>query len=172
VLARQGDVAKPEQAWAGDSTYIWTAEGWLYRSGLWDVYSRKVVGWARSSHIDTTLGSHALARALGRRRPSAGLWPHADRGSHDARHAYRNLLADQGIICSRRGKGDGLDKAVAERFWGSLQRAWTAPCAYATRQEAKADIIAYIEMFYNSKRKHSYLGYVSPNDYEKCALVA
>ena len=110
--------------------------------------------------------------ALGRRRPSAGLWHHADRGSQYASQAYRTLLADHGIICSMSGKGDCLDNAVAERFWGSLKREWTSHCAYATRQEAQADIIADIEMFYNSQRKHSYLGYVSPNEYEKCALVA
>ena len=172
VLARQFDVAKPDQAWAGDITYIWTAEGWLYVSVLLDLYSRKVVGWAMSSHRDTALVQQALQMALGRRRPAAGLVHHSDRGSQYASHAYRNLLADRGIICSMSGQGDCLDNAVAERFFGSLKREWTSHCEYATRQEAKDDIIAYIEMFYNSKRKHSYLGYVSPNDYEKFALVA
>lgn len=172
VLARQFDVAKPDQAWAGDITYIWTDEGWLYLSVLLDLYSRKVVGWAMSSHIDTDLVQQALEMALGRRRPSAGLLHHSDRGSQYASHVYRNLLADHGIICSMSGKGDCLDNAVAERFFGSLKREWTSHCDYATRQEAKGDIIAYIEMFYNSRRKHAYLGYVSPNDYEKCALVA
>jgi transposase InsO family protein len=172
VLARQFDVAKPDQAWAGDITYIWTDEGWLYLSVLLDLYSRKVVGWAMSSHIDTDLVQQALEMALGRRRPSAGLLHHSDRGSQYASHVYRNLLADHGIICSMSGKGDCLDNAVAERFFGSLKREWTSHCDYATRQEAKGDIIAYIEMFYNSRRKHSYLGYVSPNDYEKFSLVA
>ena len=172
VLARQFDVAKPDQAWAGDITYIWTDEGWLYLSVLLDLYSRKVVGWAMSSHIDTDLVQKALEMALGRRMPSAGLLHHSDRGSQYASHVYRNLLADHGIICSMSGKGDCLDNAVAERFFGSLKREWTSHCDYATRQEAKGDIIAYIEMFYNSRRKHSYLGYVSPNDYEKFSLVA
>ena len=172
VLARQFDVAKPDQAWAGDITYIWTDEGWLYLSVLLDLYSRKVVGWAMSSHIDTDLVQKALEMALGRRMPSAGLLHHSDRGSQYASHVYRNLLADHGIICSMSGKGDCLDNAVAERFFGSLKREWTSHCDYATRQEAKGNIIAYIEMFYNSRRKHSYLGYVSPNDYEKFSLVA
>ena len=91
VLARQFDVAKPEQAWAGDITYIWTAEGWLYLSVLLDSYSRKVVGWAMSSHIDTDLVQQACEMALGRRRPSAGLVHHSDRGSQYASHAYRHL---------------------------------------------------------------------------------
>jgi putative transposase len=90
----------------------------------------------------------------------------------DASHAYRDFLSAHGIVCSRSDKGECLDNAVAERFFGSLKREWTSHGEYATRQEAKADIIAYIEMFYNSKRKHSYLGYVSPNDYEKFSLVA
>jgi putative transposase len=172
VLARQFDVAKPDQAWAGDITYVWTAEGWLYLSVLLDLYSRKVVGWAMSSHRNTALVHNAFAMALGRRRPSAGLVHHSDRGSQYASHTYRHRLSDHGIVCSMSGKGDCLDNAVAERFFGSLKREWTSHCDYATRQEAKADIIAYIEMFYNSRRKHSYLGYVSPNDYEKCSLVA
>ncbi len=109
--------------------------------------------------------------ALGRRRPSAGLIHHRDRGSQYASHAYRDLLADHGIVCSMSAKGECLDNAVAERFFGSLKREWTSHRSYATRQEARDDIIAYIEMFYNSTRKHSYLGYVSPNDYEKSALV-
>lgn len=172
VLARHFDVAKPDQAWAGDITYIWTAEGWLYVSVLLDLYSRKVVGWAMRSYIDTALVQEALTMALGRRRPAAGLLHHSDRGSQYASYAYRDFLSAHGIVCSMSDKGECLDNAVAERFFGSVKREWTSHCDYATRQEAKADIIAYIEMFYNSKRKHSYLGYVSPNEYEKFALVA
>ena len=172
VLARHCDVAKPDQAWVGDITSIWTAKGWLYVSVLLDLYSRKVVGWAMSSHVDTALVQEALTMAVGRRRPAVGLLHHSDRGSQYASHAYRDVLSDHGIVCSMSEKGKCLDNAVAERFFGSLKREWTSHCAYATRQEAKADIIVYIEMFYNSKRKHSYLGYVSPNEYEKFALVA
>lgn len=109
--------------------------------------------------------------ARGRRRPSAGLIHQSDRGSQYASHAYRDRLKEQGIACSMSGKGDCLDNAVAERFFGSLKREWTSHRYDETRQEARDDIIAYIEMFYNSTRKHSYLGYVSPNDYEKSALV-
>lgn len=110
--------------------------------------------------------------ALGRRHPSAGLLHHAERGSQYASHAYQDMLADHGIVCSMSRKGECLDNAVAERFFGSLKRAWTAHRDYATRQEAKDDIIVYIEMFYNSRRKHSSLGYVSPNEYEQVAQVA
>ena len=171
LLARQFDVDAPDDAWVGDITYVWTVEGWLYVSTLLDLYSRKIVGWAMSSRIDTTLVRDALEMAIGRRRPSAGLIHHSDRGSQYASHAYRDLLADHGIVCSMSAKGECLDNAVAERFFGSLKREWTSHRSYATRQEARDDIIAYIEMFYNSTRKRSYLGYVSPNDYEKSVGV-
>ena len=172
LLARQFDVAKPDQVWVGDISYVWTAEGWLYVSTLLDLYSRKVVGWAMSSRIDTTLVQDTLRMALGRRHPSAGLLHHSDRGSQYASHAYQDMLVDHGIVCSMSRKGECLDNAVAERFFGSLKREWTARRYYATRREARDDISAYIEMFYNSRRKHSYLGYVSPNEYEKFAWVA
>ena len=172
LLARQFDVTAPDHVWAGDITYIWTAEGWLYLSVLVDLYSRKVVGWAMSHHMDVTLVAAALRMALGRRSPAAGLMHHSDRGSQYACHAYRGLLAANGVQCSMSRKGDCLDNAVAERFFGSLKRERTAHRYYATRQEARDDVIDYIEMFYNSRRKHSYLGYVSPNAYEKIAQVA
>ncbi len=172
LLERNFDVMAPNVAWCGDITYLWTEEGWLYTSILLDLYSRKVVGWAMSDHIDTQLVTNALEMALGRRQPDAGLMHHSDRGSQYASHAYRGLLADNGIACSMSGKGDCLDNAVAERFFGSLKRERTSTRHYLTRQEARDDIIDYIEMFYNSWRKHSYLGYVSPNEYEKIAQVA
>jgi transposase InsO family protein len=172
LLARNFDVPAPNVAWCGDITYIWTEEGWLYTSVLLDLYSRKVVGWAMSDHIDTQLVTDALEMALGRRQPDAGLMHHSDRGSQYASHAYRGMLADHGIACSMSGKGDCLDNAVAERFFGSLKRERTSKRYYLTRQEARDDVIDYIEMFYNSWRKHSYLGYVSPNEYEKIALAA
>jgi putative transposase len=171
LLARQFDVDEPDHAWVGDITYVWTAEGWLYVSTLLDLYSRQIVGWAMSSCINTALVADALEMAIGRRRPSAGLIHHSDRGSQYASHAYRNLLVGHGMVCSMSAKGECLDNAVAERFFGSLKREWTLHRYYATRQEARDDIIAYIEMFYNSTRKHSYLGYVSPNDYENSVWV-
>ncbi len=172
LLGRNFDVTAPNVAWCGDITFIWTEEGWLYTSILLDLYSRKVVGWAMSDHIDTQLVTDALEMALGRRQPDAGLLHHSDRGSQYASHAYRGLLAEHGIECSMSGKGDCLDNAVAERFFGSLKRERTSKRYYLTRQEARDDIIDYIEMFYNSWRKHSYLGYVSPNEYEKIAQAA
>lgn len=172
VLARQFDVAHPDQVWAGDITYVWTQEGWLYLAVLLDLYSRKVVGWAMSGRIDAELVQDALHMALGRRCPSPGLLHHSDRGSQYACGAYQRLLAERGMVGSMSRKGDCLDNAVAERFFGSLQGERTSHRHYRTRQEARADVIDYIEMFYNSRRKHSYLGYLSPNDYENLAKAA
>lgn len=166
-LARQFDVDQPNVAWVGDITYLWTQEGWLYLAVLLDLYSRKVVGWAMSSHVDTEVVSHALEMAVGRRQPAPGLLHHTDRGSQYASHAYRDQLRYNGMTCSMSEKGECLDNAVAERFFGSLKRERTSQRHYETRQEARDDVIDYIEMFYNSRRLHSYLGYVSPNDYEK-----
>ena len=172
VLARNCAVTAPHVAWCGDLTSLWTEEGWLYVSVLVDVYARQVVGWAMSDHVDTQLVTDAFEMALGRRRSPTGLVHHSDRGSQYASHAYRELLADHGMACSMSGKGDCLDNAVAERFFGSLKRARTSKRSYRTRQEARDDVIDYIEMFSNSWRKHSYLGYVSPNAYEKIAQAA
>jgi putative transposase len=172
LLARNFDVPAPNVALCGDITYIWTEEGWLYTSVLVDLYARKVVGWAMRDHVDNQLVTDALEMALGRRQPEAGLIHHSDRGSQYACHAYRGMLSEHGIACSMSGKGDCLDNAVAERFFGSVKRERTSKRYSVTRQEARDDIIDYIEMFYNSWRKHSYLGYVSPNEYEKIAWAA
>ena len=139
---------------------------------LLDLYSRKVVGWAMSRHIDAALVQEALQMAVGRRQPTIGLLHHSDRGSQYACQAYQRLLNDAGMRGGMSRKGDCLDNAVAERFFGTLKRERTAHCQYATRQEARDDLIDDLEMFYNSTRKHSYLEYISPNEYEKCARVA
>ncbi len=172
VLNREFDVAQPNEAWVGDITYLWTQEGWLYVAVLLDLYSRKVVGWSLSSQIDSELVKGALEMAVGTRRPEAGLIHHTDRGSQYASHVYRDLLGEHEMICSMSRKGECLDNAVAERFFGSLKRERTSHQYYETRQEARDDVIDYIEMFYNSTRKHSYLGYVSPNEYEKMPCAA
>jgi transposase InsO family protein len=171
-LARQFDVVAPNVAWAGDITYLWTQEGWLYLAVLLDLYSRKVGGWAMSDQVNTALVSQALKMAVGRRQPVSGLLHHTDRGSQYASHAYRDQLRRYGMICSMSGRGECLDNAVAERFFGSLKRERTSQRDYETRQEARDDVMEYIEMFYNSRRLHSYLGYMSPNEYERITVEA
>jgi transposase InsO family protein len=172
LLARPFDVETPDQAWVGDITDLWTAEGWLYLAVLLDLYARKVVGWAMSAHIDAALVQTAVQRAVGRRQPAPGLLHQTERGSQYAGQAYQGLLTAPGRRCSMSRKGECLDNAVAERFFGSLKGERTSHRAYATRQDARADVIEYIEMFYNSTRLHSYLGYRSPNDYEALLKVA
>lgn len=116
-----------------------------------------------SRRIDPRLVKDTLRLALGCRQPAAGLLPHADRGSQYASHTSQDRLATHGIVCRMSRQGECLDNAVAERFFGSVTREWTAHRSYATRQEARDELIAAIEMFYNSRRKPSSLGYVSPN---------
>jgi len=126
LLARPCDVAKPEQAWVGDITDLWTAEGWLSLAVWLELYARKVVGWAMSAQINTELVQAAVQMAVGRRQPAPGLLHHTDRGSQDAGQVYQGLLAVHGIRCSMSRKGECLDNAVAERFFGSLKGERTA----------------------------------------------
>jgi transposase InsO family protein len=172
LLARQFAVEQPDQVWVGDITYVWTVEGWLYLAVLLDLYSRKVVGWAMSHRVDVALVREALQVAWGRRKPAAGLIHHSDRGSQYACGAYQSLLAEHGIHCRMSRKGDCLDNAVAERFFGSVKGERTSRQPYARRQEARDDVSDYIEMFYNSRRLHSYRGYVSPNNFERLTKTA
>jgi putative transposase len=172
LLARQFDVEQSDTVWAGDITYLWTAEGWFYVAAVLDVHSRKVVGWAMSRRIDAALVQEALRMALGRRGPAPGLMHHSDRGSQYACGAYQELFAAHGMRCSMSRNGDGLDNAVVERFFGSFTGERTALGHSATRQEARDAVIDDIAMFYNSTRLHSSLGYVSPNDFERVANAA
>jgi putative transposase len=131
-----------------------------------DLFSRRVVGWALAPHMQVGLVTAALTMALGRRQPPPGLLHHSDRGSQYACGAYQALLAKQRIVVSMSGKGNCWDNAVVERFFGSLKRERTDHRLYATHEEARRDVIDDIEMFYNSRRRHSYLGYLSPMAFE------
>jgi putative transposase len=137
-----------------------------------DVLARKVVGWAMSEHSDAAWVPHALVMALGRRQPPVGWGHQAERGSQYACPADQHLLAPYGICGRMRCKGECRENAVGERCLGSLTREWTGHCQYATRHATQSDVIADIAMFYNSSRKHSYLGDISPKEYEALARVA
>jgi putative transposase len=166
VLNRQFSMAKPNQAYASDITYIWTQEGWLYLAVVIDLYSRKIVGWSMSSRMKATLVCDALKMAIWQRKPLKGLIVHSDRGTQYASAIYRQLLQEHGCIGSMSRKGDCWDNAVAESFFGSLKQERVQWRHYQTRFEAQQDILNYITMFYNSYRLHSYLGYSGPNQYE------
>jgi transposase InsO family protein len=165
-LKRQFRVASPNKAYVSDITYIWTKEGWLYLAIVLDLYSRKIVGWSMSSRIKTDLVCDALKMALGQRSIEKGLIVHSDRGVQYASKPYIKLLERYGCIGSMSRKGDCWDNAVAERFFGTLKRERVQWRSYQTRHEAQQDILAYINMFYNSNRLHSFLGYQTPNQYE------
>lgn len=166
VLKRAFTVAEPDQAYVSDITYIWTQEGWLYLAVYIDLFSRRVVGWSMGSRMKARLVTDALQMALWQRRPAAGLIVHSDRGSQYASNTYRGLLTAHGFVGSMSRKGDCWDNAVAESFFASLKKERVQWTYYQTRAEAQQDILDYIAMFYNSRRLHSYLDYVSPNDYE------
>lgn len=165
-LNRAFDVAGPDQVYAGDITYLWTQEGWLYLAVVIDLYSRKVVGWSMGSRMTSRLVCDALTMALWLRRPAEGLIVHSDRGSQYASKAYRRLLKAHGFIGSMSRKGDCWDNAVVESFFGSLKQERVQWRHYQTRYGAQQDVLHYITMFYNAYRLHSYLDYRSPNQYE------
>jgi len=172
LLNRNFQVEHPDKVWCSDITYLWTMEGWLYLAVVMDLYSRKIVGWAMSSRMKGSLVQAALSMAYWRRKPGKGLIHHSDRGSQYAGGEYRKLLGLYGMICSMSRKGDCWDNAVAESFFHSLKTEWTSDMLYRTRNDARNDVIKYIEMFYNSQRLHSYLGYKQPNDFEKSFILA
>ncbi len=166
LVGRQFDVPQTDQVYASDMTYVWTREGWLYLAVVIDLCSRKVVGWSMSSRMKAKLVCDALRMAIWQRRPKAGLIHHSDRGSQYASKAFRRLLKAHGFKGSMSRKGDCWDNAVVESFFGSLKQERVQWKSYQTRHEAQQDILNYISMFYNSHRLHSYLGYLSPSDFE------
>lgn len=166
VLGRQFRARVPDRKWAADITYVPTGEGWLYLAGVIDLCSRKIVGWSMAEHMRTDLVSDALGMALARRSPGEGLLHHSDRGVQYASDDYQHLLAEHGVECSMSGKGDCWDNAVMESFWGTLKTELVNHERYETREQARASIFEYIEVFYNRQRLHSSIGYLSPEQFE------
>lgn len=158
-LDRQFDVAKQNQAYVGDITYLWTQQGWLYLAVVIDLFSRKVVGWSMSSRMKARLVCDALQMAIWQRRPQSGLIMHSDQGAQYASKEHRQLLKIYGFIGSMSRKGNCLDNAVAESFFGSLKQERVHWRNYQTRYEAQQDVLQYITMFHNSHRLRSCLGY-------------
>ena len=172
VLDRQFSITRPNRVWAGDLTYVWTTEGWLYLAVVLDLYSRTVIGWAMGHRLTVDLAERALTMALANRKPMAGLLHHSDRGSQYAAHSYQRLLGEHGIIPSMSRTGNCWDNACVESFFGTLKRELVYHRHYATREEATQDIFEYIEVFYNRRRRHSTLGYDSPVEFEARTAVA
>jgi putative transposase len=165
-LASQPQPARPDQVWVSDLTYVPTDEGWLYLAGVLDRCSRSLVGWAMGSTLDTSLPLAALTMALSHRQPAPGLIHHSDRGVQYASAAYRDALADHGLVASMSRKANCYDNAAMEAFWSTLKYELIYRRRFETRDAARTAIFDYIEGFYNRTRLHSSLGYKSPLDYE------
>jgi len=167
LLNRDFEVAAANQAWVSDISFVGTAQGWLYVSTIIDLYSRKVVGWSMSSRMKTNLVIEAFMMAMMRRRPPEGVIFHSDRGSQYCSHAFRRRLKAYGFRQSMSRKGDPWDNAPAESFYKTLKSELCGHSAFKTREQARAAIFEYIEVFYNRLRLHSTLGYQTPEEYER-----
>lgn len=168
VLDRQFEATAPNQKWVADFTYVPTGEGWLFVAVVLDLYSRMVVGWSMQRQMTSQLVSDAMTMAIWRRRPNcAALLHHSDQGCQYSSEPYRTLLAEYGIQCSMSRSGNVWDNSAMESFFSSLKTERVNRKRYRTRDEARADVFDYIERFYNPRRRHSTLDYVSPANYEK-----
>lgn len=171
VLDRDFHPAGPNHSWASDITCVWTREGWLYLAVVIDLFSRRVVGWSTASHMRTSLVLSALRTAIGRRLPAAGLVHHSDRGSQYASKDYREELEKHRLTCSMSRRADCWDNAVAESFFSTIKHELLHRNDWLTRAAATLSIADYIECFYNVRRRHSYLGFRSPAEYERIHTI-
>lgn len=169
-LARCFTTPAPNRVWVGDVTCVATREGWLYLAILLDLYSRKVVGWAMSAHINQALALDALRMALSTRQPPPGLIHHTDRGAIYAADDYQALLAAHGLVASMGRKGDCYDNAVAESFFSSVKNELVGERPYASRHAAQTALFEYLEVFYNRQRLHQTLGYRTPQQVDEQAM--
>jgi putative transposase len=156
-----------EGVWASDITFVPTSEGWLYVAVVLNVKSRRVIGLSMSETLSQELASAALREAVGRQRPSAGWVHHSDRGRQYASYSYQALLKAYGMIPSMSRSGNCYDNAYVESFWGTLKTELVHGERYRSRLEARLSIFEYVEVFYNRQRRHSALGYRSPEQYER-----
>jgi len=167
LLKRDFTAERPDEKWLADITYIATLEGWLYLAAILDLHTRRIVGWAMSDRMTSDLTVAALEMALLQRQPQADLIHHSDQGSQYTDQAYQALLKNHGIRASMNGAGSWYDNAPMESFFGTLKSEWVHHHLYHTRDEAKTAVFYYIESFYNRRRRHSALDYLSPEAYEQ-----
>jgi putative transposase len=172
LLDRAFEASAPNQKWVADFTYIWTAEGWLYVAAVVDLFYRRVVGWAMKAEMTAQLVTDALIMAIWRRGRPDSLLHHSDQGSQYTSEQFQRLMADHGITCSMSRSGNVWDNAAMESFFSSMKTEPTARKVYRTRDDARADVFDYIERFYNPRRRHSTLGYLSPVEFEEQAMLA
>lgn len=166
-LKQQFEVARPNETWVSDITHVRTHEGWLYVAVVIDLYSRRVVGWSMQSRITRDLVLSALLMAVWRRNPGSTVTVHSDQGSQYTSHDWLAFCKDNNLQTSMSRRGNCHDNAVAESFFQLLKRERIKRQIYSSRSAARADLVDYIEMFYNSKRRHSFNNLLSPVEYEK-----
>ena len=167
LLARTFEAETPDTRWTADITYLWTGQGWLYLAVILDLFSRRIVGWSMSETIDRHLVISALDAAISGRNPSEELLCHSDRGSQYASDDYQKRLKENGIVCSMSRRGNCWDNAPTESFFAGLKKEMAHRTYFATRQQAGSAVFFWIEIWYNRKRRHSALGYLSPEAFEK-----
>lgn len=172
LLDQDFGAAEADVKWASDITYIPTREGWLYLSVVLDLFSRRVVGWSMSASLDRYLALDALQMALKGRSPGAGLLHHSDRGVQYASGDFQRMLASAQIHCSMSRKGNCWDNAPIESFFGTLKQELVHRCDFKSRTEARSAIFEWLEVWYNRARRHSALGYLSPMEFERRALIS
>lgn len=166
LLDRKFEPSQPNQAWVNDIMAIPTTDGWLYLVAVLDLFSRRAVGWSLGNKRTSELVTTALMMALTARRPEPGLLHHSDRGSQYACHDFQNLLKSHGIVCSMSRKGNCWDNAVMESFFGTLSQELLQHHRFTTHDDAEQTIVEYISNFYNQRRRHSTLDYLTPAEYE------
>ena len=167
VLDRQFVADQPNRKWIADFTYVWTAEGWLYVAAVIDLFSRRVVGWSMKADMTAQLVTDALLMAIWRRGKPDALLHHSDRGSQYTSEQFQRLMVDNGVVCSMSRSGNVWDNAAMESFFSSLKTERVGRKVYRSRDAARADVFDYIERFYNTVRRHSTIGYVSPVEFER-----
>ena len=172
LLDRNFTPEAPNTVWASDITYIPTKEGWLYLAVTMDLFARTIAGWSMENTMTAQLPLNALNMAVSRRKPPAGLIHHSDRGSQYASQAFQNALRENEMLCSMSNKGDCWDNAVVESFFETLKRELVDGCVYHSHEEARKAIFEYVEVYYNRKRRHSSLGYLTPLEAECQATAA
>ena len=172
LVERDFRVDGPDQVWVSDITYIWTDEGWLFLATVIDLFSRKVVGWSMSESLKSQIAIDALEMAIAARAPAPGLIHHSDRGVQYACGDYQRIIRRAGMRPSMSRKGDCWDNSVAESFFSTLKKELVWRTKFVSREQARREIFEFIEVFYNRQRMHSYLGYLSPVEFEAAAKAA
>ena len=162
LLGRRFTADRPDAVWLADISYVATGEGWLYLAAIKDLATREIVGWSMADSLRADLACDALLMAIRRRRPPRGLLHHADRGAQYASEPYQAILARHGLRCSMSRRGNCLDNAPMESFFGSLKTELVHRTTFPTREAARRALFEYVEGFYNRRRRHSGVGFLTP----------